>query len=61
MLRHGLVEEALVPRDAAWDLVVVGHQQNAGVDRLLRGAVATAVLEHAHGPVAVVPEAPAEE
>ncbi|MEU9230872.1 universal stress protein [Streptomyces subrutilus] len=64
------VEQAAVPGDAAGrlviasrsaDLVVVGrHHPRRRAMALLIGSVAHAVLQHAHGPVAVVPTLPAE-
>jgi len=56
-LRHGLVDEALSPRGAAWDLVVVGRHPVDSPDRWLSGSVAIAVLERSHATVAVVPQA----
>ncbi|WP_299931476.1 universal stress protein [uncultured Nocardioides sp.] len=55
-LRHGLVDQALAPRHAPWDLVVVGRHPMRSLGRLLTGSIATAVLERATCPVAVVPE-----
>ncbi|MEU9142344.1 universal stress protein [Streptomyces sp. NPDC048349] len=62
------VEQASVPGDAAGrlvtasrsaELVVVGrHHPRRGAMSLLIGSVANAVLQHAHGPVAVVPALP---
>lgn len=64
------VEQAAVPGDAAGrlviasrsaELVVVGrHHPRRKAMALLIGSVAHAVLQHAHGPVAVVPTLPAE-
>jgi nucleotide-binding universal stress UspA family protein len=54
-LRHGLADEALAPRDATWDLIVVGRHPMTSLERVLTGSVATAVLERAHTTVAVVP------
>lgn len=55
-LQHGLADQALAPRHARWDLVVVGRHPMHSLGRLLTGSVATAVLERATCPVAVVPE-----
>ena len=55
-LQHGLADQALAPRHAAWDLVVVGRHPMRSLERLLTGSIATAVLERAGCPVAVVPE-----
>ncbi|MFD4241270.1 universal stress protein [Streptomyces sp. NPDC058525] len=64
------VEQAAVPGDAAGrlviasrsaELVVVGrHHPRRKAMSLLIGSVANAVLQHAHGPVAVVPTLPEE-
>lgn len=64
------VEQAAVPGDAAGrlviasrsaELVVVGrHHPRRKAMSLLMGSVANAVLQHAHGPVAVVPALPAD-
>jgi nucleotide-binding universal stress UspA family protein len=56
-LKHGLVDEALSPRGAAWDLIVVGRHPMDSVGRVLVGSIATAVIERARATVAVVPEA----
>ena len=55
-VKHGLADEALAPRHAGWDLIVVGRHPMTSLERLLTGSVATAVLERAHCTVAVVPE-----
>jgi nucleotide-binding universal stress UspA family protein len=55
-LRHGLADQALAPRHAGWDLVVVGRHPMHSLGRLVTGSIATAVLERAACPVAVVPE-----
>lgn len=55
-LQHGLADQALTPRHAPWDLVVVGRHPMHSLGRLLTGSIATAVLERATCPVAVVPE-----
>lgn len=54
---HGLVDDVLGGRTAAWDLVVVGRHPIDSVGRLVTGSIATAVVERAHTTVAVVPEA----
>lgn len=59
-LRHGLVDEAVSPRGRSRALTVVGRHPVNSIGRLLTGSISTAVLERAHGPVAVVPEAPPE-
>ncbi|GAA3646024.1 universal stress protein [Nocardioides ginsengisoli] len=53
---HGLVDEVLGGRSAAWDLVVVGRHPLDSVGRLVTGSIASAVVERAHTTVAVVPE-----
>lgn len=57
-LKHGLADEALSPRDGAWELVVVGRHPMNALSRLLTGSVATAVLERSRSTVAVVPVSP---
>ncbi|WP_418058708.1 universal stress protein [Pimelobacter simplex] len=52
---HGLVDEVLGGRSAAWDLVVVGRHPLDSVGRLAVGSIATAVVERARTTVAVVP------
>lgn len=56
-LKHGLVDKALSPRGEACDLIVVGRHPKTSVDRVVSGALATAVVERASSTVAVVPEA----
>ncbi len=58
VLRHGFVEEALAPRQGAWDLVVVGRHPGGSSLRLLQSSVSRLVLERARSTVAVVPEEP---
>lgn len=53
---HGLVDDVLGGRTAAWDLVVVGRHPLDSVGRMVTGSIATAVVERAHTTVAVVPE-----
>jgi nucleotide-binding universal stress UspA family protein len=57
-LRHGFVEEALAPRGAPWELVVVGRHGGHSLARLLQSSVSRVVVERAAGNVAVVPEGP---
>ena len=52
-----LPEQGLVHLSRDADLVVVGTHQRSAVGRLLAGSVSESVLEHACGPVAVVPTA----
>jgi nucleotide-binding universal stress UspA family protein len=54
-LSPGVPAEFLVSAAAEQALVVVGHHQRHGFDRLLHGSVALAVLEHATTPVVIVP------
>jgi len=54
-LGRGNPSDLLVTSAADQDLVVVGHHQRHGFDRLMHGSVALAVLEHATTPVAIVP------
>ena len=56
-VRHGLVDEVLANEAAQWDLVVVGRHHRHAVARLMTGSITTTVVEHAHGTVAVVPDA----
>ena len=56
-LKHGLVDEALAPRAASWDLIVVGRHPMTSLSRVLTGSIATSVVERARTTVAVVPEA----
>ena len=55
-LTHGLVDEGLAAMTSGAGLVVVGRHPVQGLSRVLSIALATAVLERAHCPVAVVPE-----
>lgn len=55
-LKHGLVDEALSPRNDGWDLVVVGRHPMTSLARVLTGSVATTVVERSPTTVAVVPE-----
>jgi nucleotide-binding universal stress UspA family protein len=56
-VEHGMADQALTPRGDGWDLVVVGRHPMTTVDRLLTTSISIAVLERAHGTVAIVPEA----
>lgn len=55
-LTHGLVDEGLAAMTDSAALVVVGRHPRHGLSRVLSIALATAVLERAQCPVAVVPE-----
>jgi nucleotide-binding universal stress UspA family protein len=57
-LARGLVDVVLTDDEPPRDLVVVGRSQRSVWSRLLDGSVAAAVLDRAHGHVAVVPETP---
>ena len=50
-----LPEQGLVQLSRDADLTVVGTHQRGVLGRLLAGSVSESVLEHAIGPVAVVP------
>lgn len=53
----GLLDHVVNDPEKPWDLVVVGGRRHGAWHRLLIGSTTTAVLERAHCPVAVVPEA----
>lgn len=55
-VERGLIDQVVI-REGPWDLVVVGRHRRYPWERLLVGSSTTAVLERAHSPVAVVPEA----
>ena len=55
-LARGLVDECLVEASGRVDMVVVGTRPRRALAGLFRGSTASAVLEHAQGVVAVVPE-----
>ncbi len=55
-LARGLVDSCLAEAGAHAELVVVGRHRRHALTRLLSSTVTAAVLEHAHCPVAVVPE-----
>ena len=52
-----LPEQGLVQLGREADLTVVGTHQRGVLSRMLAGSVSTSVLEHAVGPVAIVPTA----
>jgi len=54
---RGLPEQELIALSRQADLTVVGTHQRGVLGRVLAGSVSTSVVEHAHGPVAVVPTA----
>ena len=55
-LARGLVDRVLTEDGATHSLVVVGRRSPFSWSRLLYASATTAVLEHARGPVAVVPQ-----
>jgi len=55
-LTHGLVDEGLAAMTRGAGLVIVGRHPMHGLSRVLSIAAATAVLERADCPVAIVPE-----
>lgn len=57
-LERGLLDQVLEREAEPWNLAVVGRRRHGAWHRLLVGSTSLAVLEHASGPVAVVPEAP---
>lgn len=59
-LRRGLVDTTLGEEAEHHDLVVVGGHPRGTLWRLLLGSVSDSVLEHAHSPVAIVPEPPGQ-
>ncbi|WP_380166264.1 universal stress protein [Jannaschia sp. R86511] len=54
-LVHGSPAEELLSAAAGCGLLVVGHRRLSPVRSLVHGSVATTVVEHGTGPVAVVP------
>ncbi|MCW2794499.1 MAG: UspA domain protein [Nocardioides sp.] len=55
-LARGMADDCLVRAAERMDLVVVGRHLHSPVSGLVRGSVASAVLEHAPSIVAVVPD-----
>ena len=53
-LTHGFADQHLINASRSFDLLVIGHHPLPGLDDLIHRSVAPAVVEHAHGPVAVV-------
>lgn len=55
-LVHGMADDCLIEASRTMDLVVVGAHRRRTLANLASGSVAFAVLEHAGGVVAVVPD-----
>jgi nucleotide-binding universal stress UspA family protein len=55
-LVHGMADECLIDASPAMDMVVVGTHRRRTLANLAYGSVSFAVLEHAGGVVAVVPD-----
>jgi len=56
-LARGFADECLATGSPRWELIVVGRHPVDSIPRLVAGSIATAVVEHAHTTVVVVPEA----
>jgi nucleotide-binding universal stress UspA family protein len=56
---HGPPSQSLIQRAGRADALVVGSRGHGGFVGLLTGSVATQCVNHATGPVIVVPAAPA--
>ena len=54
---RGQPQEGLTTLSRQADLMVVGTHQRGVLDRLFVRSVSSSLVEHAHGPVAVVPPA----
>jgi nucleotide-binding universal stress UspA family protein len=55
LVGHGVPAECLLTLADSMDLVVVGHHERGLLGRLTHGSTATAILEHASVPIAVIP------
>jgi nucleotide-binding universal stress UspA family protein len=55
LIGHGVPAECLLTMADSMDLVVVGHHERGLLGRLTHGSTATAILERAAVPIAVVP------
>ncbi|MDX6360748.1 MAG: hypothetical protein QOH37_3802 [Nocardioidaceae bacterium] len=55
LIGHGIPAECLLTLADSMDLVVVGHHERGLLGRLTHGSTATAILERAAVPIAVVP------
>jgi nucleotide-binding universal stress UspA family protein len=60
-LSTGLVDQVLAASASESDLLVVGRPHRSALGRMVHASIAAAVVEHAAGTVAVVPEATSEE
>ena len=55
-VHRGAIEDVLVATTVTADLTVMGRRPHHGLTRLARSSLTTLVLEHARGPVVIVPE-----
>lgn len=55
LIGYGVPADCLLTLADSMDLVVVGHHERGLLGRLTHGSTATAILEHASVPIAVVP------
>jgi nucleotide-binding universal stress UspA family protein len=55
VITQGAVDACLVDLSARYDLLVIGRPPSSLGQRLLLGGITTAVAEHAHSPVLVIP------
>ena len=53
-LTRGFADQHLINASCNYDLLVIGHQPLPRLDDVVHQSVAPTVVEHAHGPVAVV-------
>jgi nucleotide-binding universal stress UspA family protein len=56
-LTRGFADQHLINASHNYDLLVIGHQPLSRLDDVVHQSVAPTVVEHAHGPVAVVSNA----
>jgi nucleotide-binding universal stress UspA family protein len=54
-LTHGFADMHLITDSYSYDLLVIGHRLVPVLDDIVHRSIAPIVVEHAHGPVAVVP------
>ena len=52
---HGFPVEELIKAASDADMIVLGSRGAGGFTRLLMGSAAGQVVQHAHGPVLIVP------